>query len=172
MFWFKCYALPSYAVLLFIVKQNSVFTNLPFICSVRNYFNFIKLYAFEMSSQPAQLRDLNSFFIFGCAVLACPAYDSNSESFAAKVVQLSSQPAHVKHRLSSFIGIRVFCYEVVKPIIDAVQVANCAVKIEPTYCLNLSEMIASYCSSVTPSRYFCGEVANSSPIVALAIVRT
>ena len=30
--------------------------------------------------------------------------------------------------------------------------------------------MTSYCASVTPKRYFCGEVANSNPIVALAIV--
>ena len=33
-------------------------------------------------------------------------------------------------------------------------------------------MIVSYCSSVTPKRYFCGLVANSRPIVAFAIVLT
>ena len=42
----------------------------------------------------------------------------------------------------------------------------------PTYCLNLLSINTSYCSSVIPSRYFCGEVANSNPIVAFATVRT
>ncbi len=41
----------------------------------------------------------------------------------------------------------------------------------PTYCLNLSDTTASYWSSVSPSRYFCGVVSNSSAMVALATMR-
>ena len=44
--------------------------------------------------------------------------------------------------------------------------------IEPTYVLNFSFINASYCSSVIPSKYFCGVVENSNAIDAFATVLT
>ena len=75
-------------------------------------------------------------------------------------------------RIFSTWGCKLPCASCPKTGFSPVSGLEVAAMSAPTYCLNLSEVMASYCSSVTPRMYFWGVVSNSSAMVALATVRT